>query len=110
MGGFDPETIQGTMHYTPSLSSTDFIVGVTSLKFGYSNDDSQELLEFNQPTGEEYLPAILDSGTSCLVIPGSTLEGKLQSVPFDQFNKLWAKDKSFFITVSLLRVLEYIKS
>ncbi len=34
LGGYDPATADGTMWYTPALASDDFIVGVTSLKFG----------------------------------------------------------------------------
>jgi hypothetical protein len=87
------------MFYTPSLSSTDFIVGVTSVKFGKGLDHAVELLQFSDPTGAEYLPAIMDSGTSCLVLPGDDLDGKLTSVPFDDFSSLWEKDASFFITI-----------
>jgi len=98
LGGYDPATCQD-MYYTPSLSPTDFIVGVTSVKFGKGPDDSIELLQFNDPTGAEYLPAIMDSGTSCLVLPGDDLDGKLSNVPFDDFSSLWAKDKSFYLTI-----------
>ena len=98
LGGYDPATC-GEMFYTPSLSPTDFIVGVTSVLFGKSPDDAIELLQFRDPTGAEYLPAILDSGTSCLVLPGDELDGKLSNVPFDDFSSLWAKDKSFYIRI-----------
>lgn len=47
------------------------------------------------PTGGEYLPAIMDSGTSCLVIPGSRLGGKLDNVPFDDFTNLWDEVRPF---------------
>ena len=98
LGGYDPATC-GEMFYTPSLSPTDFIVGVTSVRFGKSLERSVELLQFSDPTGAEYLPAILDSGTSCLVIPGDNLDGKLSNAPFDDFSSLWAKDKSFYLRI-----------
>jgi hypothetical protein len=99
LGGYDPDTCDDTMYYTPSLSKTDFIVGVTSVKFGHDSDNAQELLQFTNPTGGEYLPAIMDSGTSCLVIPGDRLDGRLQNNPFNDFSSLWAVDKSFYVTI-----------
>eukprot|EP00960_Hanusia_phi_P041204 754890-Hanusia_phi.AAC.1 len=100
LGGYDPATCTDVMLYTPSLSSTDFIVGVTSLKYGHpSRSDHTELLKFKDPTGEEYLPAIMDSGTSCLVMPGDNMDGKLQNSPFDDFTELWDEDTSFWITI-----------
>jgi hypothetical protein len=99
LGGYDPDTCSDVMYYTPSLSKTDFIVGVTSLKFGSDEGTAPELLQFTNPTGGEYLPAIMDSGTSCLVIPGDRLDGRLQNNPFNDFSSLWAVDKSFYITI-----------
>ena len=100
LGGYDPATVTNLMLYTPSLSSTDFIVGVTSLTYGHPDkNDHVELLKFTNPTGGEYLPAIMDSGTSCLVIPGDHMGGKLQNNPFDDFTQLWDEDTSFWITI-----------
>ena len=98
LGGYDPATC-AEMFYTPSLSPTDFIVGVTSVKFGKARQGAVELLQFKDPTGAEYLPAIMDSGTSCLVLPGDDLDGRLNNVPFDDFSSLWAKDASFYMTI-----------
>ncbi len=99
LGGYDPATCTDDMQYTPSLSSTDFIVGVTSLTYGKPSGKKTELLKFVQPTGGEYLPAIMDSGTSCLVIPGDTLGGRLSNSPFDDFTNLWDEDTSFWVTI-----------
>jgi hypothetical protein len=100
LGGYDPATVTNLMLYTPSLSSTDFIVGVTSLTYGHPDkNDHVELLKFTNPTGGEYLPAIMDSGTSCLVIPGDHMGGKLQNNPFDDFTQLWDEGTSFWITI-----------
>ena len=52
LGGYDPATTVGEMWYTPCLSENDFIVGVTSLKFGHEYDDSVELLKFQDPDDE----------------------------------------------------------
>lgn len=56
-----------------SVSETDFIVGVTSVRFGHDFDGSKELLHFSEPGEGQYLPAIMDSGTSCLVMPGDSV-------------------------------------
>jgi len=99
LGGYDPKSCEDVMHYTPSLSKTDYIVGVTSVKFGRSAHDARELLQFSNPTGGEYLPAIMDSGTSCLVLPGSHLNGRLANDPFSDFQSMWSLDNSFFISI-----------
>ena len=99
LGGYDPATCSDEMLYTPSLSGTDFIVGVTSLTYGKPGKTPTQLLKFTNPSGGEYLPAIMDSGTSCLVIPGDTLGGRLKNSPFDDFTNLWDEDTSFWLTV-----------
>jgi len=99
LGGYDPSTTVGEMWYTPCLSETDFIVGVTSVRFGHDFDGSKELLHFSEPTSDTYLPAIMDSGTSCLVMPGDTLGGKLTNVPFNDFTTLWEEGKSFWLEI-----------
>ena len=99
LGGYDPATTVGEMWYTPCLSENDFIVGVTSLRFGHTYDASEELLKFEDPQDEPFLPSIMDSGTSCLVMPGDTLGGKLNNVPFNDFTNLWEEGKSFWLGV-----------
>eukprot|EP00960_Hanusia_phi_P072239 767735-Hanusia_phi.AAC.1 len=99
LGGYDPASCSEVMLYTPSLSSSDFVVGVTSLSYGTpGGSDHIELLKFKSPTGGEYLPAILDSGTSCLVIPGDNVFGTLSNSPFDDFANNWKEKTSFWIT------------
>lgn len=109
LGGYDPETVDGDLYFVPTSSPNDFIVDVSSLRFGdpLNPGSAVELLPFsqmytaNQPPGvTPHLPAILDSGTSCLVIPGSTLDGTLNDSPFSVFAKNWATGKSFWITIN----------
>ncbi|KAJ1490800.1 aspartic peptidase domain-containing protein [Baffinella frigidus] len=100
LGGYDPATADGTMWYTPALASDDFIVGVSSLKFGNSQHDSIELLQFTDKAQRNYgAPSIMDSGTSCLVIPGDTMGGQLANNPWDDFAAHWAKGKSFWLEI-----------
>ena len=100
LGGYDPDTTSGTMWYTPALSQNDFIVGVNSLKFGGSFGASVELLQFKSETQRKFgAPSIMDSGTSCLVIPGDKMKGQLNNVPWDDFARNWGKDKSFWLEI-----------
>jgi len=47
-----------------ALASDDFIVGVTSLKFGDTQDKAFELLKWKSPAQKNYgAPSIMDSGT-----------------------------------------------
>ena len=87
------------MWYTPCLSQNDFIVGVTSVRFGHKYDSSKELLQFSDEEDQRYLPAIMDSGTSCLVVPGDHLGGKLTNVPFNDFTSQWEEGKSFWLEI-----------
>lgn len=66
LGGYDPKSTSGPMNYVPSLTHEDFSVPVTSLMYG-KGGTMKELLNFK--SSGDYLPAIMDSGTSCLVIP-----------------------------------------
>jgi len=78
LGGFDPASIEPPMIFMPSMSMQDYVVVAKSLKFG-----NQELLQWATPNQRlQYLPAILDSGTSCLVFPDSTLNGLLHNSPY----------------------------
>lgn len=98
LGGYDPETVVGSMWYTKALSSEDFIVGVTSLKFGHDPKGATELLQFRTPSSYG-APSILDSGTSCLVIPADSMLGQLKNNPWNDFEKAFAKDKSFWLQI-----------
>ena len=81
LGGYDPASVEGKMLLTPSITMNDYVVVALSLKFG-----NTELLDF-VPTNPRlrYLPAIMDSGTSCLVMPDSTLSGLLKSSPYGKW-------------------------
>jgi len=100
LGGYDPATADGTMWYTPALASDDFIVGVTSLKFGDTHESAVELLQWKSLAQKNYgAPSIMDSGTSCLVIPADSMQGQLSNVPWDDFAKHWKKHRNFWMEV-----------
>jgi len=100
LGGYDPATVSGTMWYIPAMSEQDFIVGTTSLKFGKTLADSVELLHFRDTSTQKFgAPSIMDSGTSCLVIPADNMQGQLANIPWDDFAKNWDHGKSFWLEI-----------
>ena len=54
------------MVYVPTTSTTEYSVNVQSLTFG-----GIELLNWRDTSEPNAIPAILDTGTTCLVIPDS---------------------------------------
>ena len=54
------------MVYVPTTSTTEYSVNVQSLTFG-----GIELLNWRDTSVPNAIPAILDTGTTCLVIPDS---------------------------------------
>eukprot|EP00282_Hemiselmis_andersenii_P034861 CAMPEP_0169453540 /NCGR_PEP_ID=MMETSP1042-20121227/14812_1 /TAXON_ID=464988 /ORGANISM="Hemiselmis andersenii, Strain CCMP1180" /LENGTH=571 /DNA_ID=CAMNT_0009565579 /DNA_START=32 /DNA_END=1747 /DNA_ORIENTATION=- len=81
LGGYDPDAVDGRMFLTPSITVNDYVVVSLSLKFG-----DTELFDFTPKNPRlRYLPAIMDSGTSCLVIPDSTMNGLLKESPYDRW-------------------------
>lgn len=88
LGGYDPEAIEGRMFLTPSITVNDYVVVALSLKYG-----DTELLDFTPKNPRlRYLPAIMDSGTSCLVIPDNTMSGLLLESPYDKWKALVGGD------------------
>ena len=84
LGGFDPEAITGQMFLTPTIAPTDYSVVALSLKYG-----DNELLDFKSTNPRlRYVPAIMDSGTSCLVMPDSNIGGVLGDSPFQKWSDL----------------------
>jgi len=104
IGGYDPSSIVGDMVFIETIRPQDYTVRVSSLKFGSSLDDAQELLQFSQPTVQS-LAGIVDSGTSCLVFPGHNVHGYLKDNPFALFSAASSKLSStnpvgsFWITI-----------
>ena len=95
LGGIDPDSIVGDFQLTTTIQPNDYAVPVHSVKFG-----DVELLQFSNPNlkvpigcqGDEchapFLAGILDSGTSCLVLPDSPVPGMLSNKPFTQWKHM----------------------
>jgi hypothetical protein len=84
LGGFDPLSITGKISTVPVIPSaivsgvpvfSHYSVNVQDMILG---DD--HLLQFSQPSGG--MQAILDSGTSCIVLPDDTFGGRLKKSPY----------------------------
>lgn len=104
LGGYDPQSVVGgQMHMTKSLTPGEFVIGVSSMRIGRSPKRAVEILRFKgaekkksfgAKLAEEYehkkpkiLPAVLDTGTSCLVLPSNDHGGLLEDSPFQLFVK-----------------------
>eukprot|EP00802_Teleaulax_amphioxeia_P011055 Tamp_11085.p1 GENE.Tamp_11085~~Tamp_11085.p1 ORF type:complete len:525 (-),score=133.37 Tamp_11085:383-1957(-) len=95
LGGIDPDSIIGDFQLTTTIQPNDYAVPVHSVKFG-----DVELLQFSNPNlkvpigcqGDEchppFLAGILDSGTSCLVLPDAPVPGMLSNKPFTQWKHM----------------------
>jgi hypothetical protein len=86
LGGTDPACIDYQMIHVPSLSTAEYSVPVESMKLG-----GIELLSFSHPAAGNFVPAILDSGASCIVMPDSSIGGQLTASPMQIFSGI--KDK-----------------
>jgi hypothetical protein len=97
LGGVDPASIEGEMQLTTTIQPNDYAVPVHSVKFG-----DVELLQFTNPNlkvpvgcqGDEchspFLAGILDSGTSCLVLPDAPVPGMIGNSPFSQWKHMFS--------------------
>jgi len=95
LGGYDPNAIKGEMFFVETIGDHDFSVRVRGLKYG-----DKELLAFAD--GYNYVPGIVDSGTSCLVIPDSTLGGRLDyntESPYHYFNQRKGEKQPFQLNI-----------
>jgi len=94
LDGYDRASTNADMVYVPTTSTTEYSVNVQSLTFG-----GIELLNWSDKSKPNSLPAIFDTGTTCLVIPDSTLGGRVRDKPFSKFNSIMTKGMSFYITI-----------
>ena len=95
------------MHFFKTTSTAEYSVPISSIRYG-----GQELLNFatvinpRVPGRMSWLPGILDSGTSCLVMPDTTLKGVLREAPFSKFfslarNPLYDKTRRLPIEIAV---------
>ena len=94
LGGYDRASTNADMVYVPTTSTTEYSVLVQSLTFG-----GIELLNWRDRSAPNAIPAILDTGTTCLVIPDTLLGGRVTSKPYSKFYDIMTKGMSFYITI-----------
>ncbi len=94
LGGYDRASTNADMVYVPTTSTTEYSVLVQSLTFG-----GIELLSWRDKSAPNAIPAILDTGTTCLVIPDTLLGGRVTSKPYSKFYDIMTKGMSFYITI-----------
>jgi hypothetical protein len=97
VGGFDPHAISAQMHFMKCTSNVEYSVPISSLTF-----DGHELLNFGtaaQAQGRTTIPGILDSGTSCLVIPDSFNSGLFLEKPYSKLMNVLKRNVPFYITI-----------
>ena len=93
LGGFDPQSVKsGKMEYIKSLTPGEFVVPIESMRVGRTQKEAVEILNFKPPalnnarnkvshddsefgqgdaTAANHIPAVLDTGTSCLILPSN---------------------------------------
>jgi len=117
LGGFDPESIKGgKMAYIKSLTPGEFIIPIESIRVGRTKEQSLEILKFKdampsnahgfthydtlmakkQEADTNFIPAVLDTGTSCLILPSNDHGGTLEESPFALFVKHFQQPPNLF--------------
>jgi hypothetical protein len=102
LGGVDPASIEGPLKYTPTIGSDDYRVPIFGGWYG-----EKSLFEFvPRDPRLRYLPAIIDSGSSCLILPDDTLHGLLRNRPYTDFVEARRKNgtSSFYLDVSGIKI------
>ena len=102
LGGYDPDAIDGDMLWMPMSKHQDYGASVASITYG-DGEDAVELLQFHgQEPGKHSFGYIgkFDSGTTCILMPNSTLNGMLDVSPFQTLLNLQLKGekRSLFYT------------
>jgi hypothetical protein len=100
LGGYVAGSVQGKMRTVESLSPKSYTLSIGSIKIGDDFDSAQELLAFDPSDKNHHIPALLDTGSPCIMLPGSQENGKLLKSPYSLYQnypKKWAK---MYITVN----------
>eukprot|EP00291_Cryptomonas_curvata_P026189 CAMPEP_0172174792 /NCGR_PEP_ID=MMETSP1050-20130122/13867_1 /TAXON_ID=233186 /ORGANISM="Cryptomonas curvata, Strain CCAP979/52" /LENGTH=532 /DNA_ID=CAMNT_0012846819 /DNA_START=56 /DNA_END=1651 /DNA_ORIENTATION=+ len=93
LGGYDPASIQGAMHYVPSVSAYAYVVPITAITLGPVPVLTLE--------GGGHVSAILDSGTSCICLPDNNIGGAASGSPWEAFSSAWQQQAQSSLTLVL---------
>jgi len=103
LGGYDPASVEGTMSVFPTVMPTQYMAPAHGVRFG-----NIELFRWSNPNitaSNAFFPALLDSGSSCLVIPDSLQDGTFTVSPYQQWLSIIkdtenpASKDSFFVNL-----------
>jgi len=88
LGGYDPAATSGEPWYFPMLGPA-YGVAVYSMTYG-DGEDAMELLDFNAGARDpkESFVGQLDSGTTCILLPNTTVNGTFEDAPFSKLLRL----------------------
>lgn len=80
LGGYDPAAITGDMFFTHRFGSPySYSVKLLSLRLG-----DKKILDFTPQNTS--IPALLDTGTSCITLPSTKMNNSFESTPYDDFS------------------------
>ena len=102
LGGYDPDAIQGDIAWIPMSKHQDYGAAVASITYG-DGEDAVELLQFKGQAPGKYTQGYIgkfDSGTTCILMPNTTIGGMLEASPFETLLDLQLKGvkRSLFYT------------
>jgi len=85
LGGMDPAAVQGEVYHVTSLDAHTYSIPVRALSLG-----GRALLSFRNTSLSQTIPAVLDSGTTCMCLPDSLRGGQLSASPYHTLTSLLA--------------------
>jgi len=100
LGGFVKGSTVGQMRTTPSISTKTYSLSINSIRIGDDFDSALELLVFSPSSKGRHVPALLDTGSPCIMLPSNAENGDVIKSPYSlyqNYNKKWSK---MFITVN----------
>lgn len=87
------------MRTTPSLTPKAYTVGIKSMRMGNTFDDAEELITFSPAAAKHHIPAILDTGSPCIMLPNNPEGQNLEFSPYAQYQNRVDPWKKMFITI-----------
>lgn len=99
MGGYVPGSIQGKMRTVQSTSPKMYRLNIKSIRIGDSFEGANELLSFRPEAPYSAVPALLDTGSPCIMLPNNREGANLLRSPYQLYqshDKHWDK---MYITV-----------
>jgi hypothetical protein len=88
LGGFDPACTSSRMMRFP-MRGPSYGVRVYSIQYG-DGEDAEEILDFNAASHDpkDSFVGELDSGTTCVLLPNTTVNGTFEDAPFNKLLQL----------------------